>query len=173
MADLRLLIRLGAAILLAGAGACALGPIWAEGIRGQVVDRRTGDPVAGAEVFVAYDMEHATSSYPVDVRWVTTDDQGRFEIPGRVSMMLGPPFSWTVDQYFILVLHPDFGSHGVNEELFESFPSGRIEIEPEDTVKFFEHPSGWVSLCGGLTSEACDRICEMAPKSCATRPDFE
>ena len=96
MASARLLTHVLAlcalACVLAG---CAFGPIWARTIEGQVTDAETGQPVVGAEVFASYksssllDPTHHNYAF----RWATTDDEGRFSIPGRPAPNLWA-FGW-------------------------------------------------------------------------------
>ena len=164
MAGLRLL-RLLIALALAGSSlGCALGPIYARRVEGQVIDKRTGAPVANALVFAVYEMVWREERYPLDTRWDKTDAEGRFAIPGRFSMTLGPPLSQTDRDFFVRVVHPEFGWFG-REEAKEIGRFGYdflFEIEPNSLRRLFKKPGEWGSLCTGLGSEGCHAMCLYA-----------
>jgi len=109
------------------------GPIWARRLEGQVIDKATGQPVPGAEVFVHYWFGKGRMG--VDWRWVTTDTEGRFVFPGHTAIYhfglggcVGP-----MDRYpSIEVLHPEYGTFfwgGGDYEPDWSWRDVRIEVE--------------------------------------------
>ena len=151
--------------LLGSSLGCALGPIYARRVEGVVLDKRTGEGVAGAEVFVVYEIVQGSHRRAADTRWATTDAEGRFAIPGVFSMTLGPPPSVTDRNYFVRVVHPDYGKFSsVANRRVETWPHHRFvfEIEPNSQRGLFESPRHWASLCRGLNSKGCDRMCEYA-----------
>ena len=165
MAGLRFLMPLFALAAACNSLGCALGPIYARRVEGEVVDKQTGKPVADALVFAVYDVEWRSERYEVDTRWARTDAHGRFAMPGHFSMTFGPPFSYTDREYAVFVMHRDYGTFvEVADQRVESWPHHRfrLEIEPNVTRSLFEKPAEWPSLCRGISREGCDAICLYA-----------
>jgi hypothetical protein len=154
-------------ILLGVTSGCALGPIYARRVEGKVVEKATGKPVAGAEVFAGYEVSWGNHSEVIDWHWTTTAADGSFAIPGHVKLILGPPVSRTERYPFFLAVHPKYGtfSQGFGGSAAEDFPGWRsivFEIEPSLSRELFEEPHNWAGLCSGLSKEACDRMCAVA-----------
>lgn len=164
MADLRLL-KLLVCLVLAGASlGCALGPIYAPRVEGQVLDKNTRKPVEGALVFTTYEMVWATHRRPVDTRWAQTDSEGRFAIPGHFSMTLGPPFSSTDPDFFLTLVHPGYGLYAIDdaERIGGSRYDLLFELEPNSSRRLLEESGEYSLLCSRLSHDGCDRMCEYA-----------
>src|SRR5271157_3172722 len=94
MPRMRLLSALGLAGLCLLSGACLeLFPLPTPEIHGQVVDKEAGAPIADAVVMVSWETYGGFpipgSSPPAEIRFATTDAEGRFMIP---SYTLQPGF---------------------------------------------------------------------------------
>lgn len=176
MADLRLLkrwfVRAIAAVLLAG---CTFGPIWAREVRGRVVDRETGKPVVGVEVFVGVDQWSPVwfDSSPVYglFRWATTDEKGRFVIPGEVQ--LRPAIGCTSSRFAVLLYHPQYGAH---QEVWAGrdypYPEPALGETLEFDLKIFpdenldEDGAFWQAHCLSYMEEpACAHLFELQKRT--------
>lgn len=173
MADLRLLRRWGGLALLAALPGCTNPiprPIGLPRIAGTVVDKRTQEPVQGAEVFVAYDLSYhpigAFHSQWVSYarRWVTTDAEGRFDFDPVCFWAVGskdiePPLN-------VHVLHRDFGylSAEVPRERDRWAEELLVEIEPDEyTLRLIHDPRlGSGRVCDGMAPDEFVRCCEVA-----------
>lgn len=165
--DRKRLLTAVAVLVLIGLGSCAIGPIYARRVEGKVVDKRTGVPVAGAEVFASYPVTvPAGHSYEIGHRWATTGNDGRFAIPAHIAVTLGPPISWTRKYPTFDVVHRDYGvfgfSYGKSADKFPGWRNLVFEIEPEISRGLFENTLHWASLCRGMPRKACDRMCMVA-----------
>jgi hypothetical protein len=167
VAHFRLLSAVAIVSLLACTTACALGPIYARRIEGKVVEKGTGKPVAGAEVFAGYEVNSPYFGVDyTDWRWVTTEEDGSFAIPGHVWVILGPPLGRTEPYPGFQVLHKDYGMSGVSYSgrPASAFPGWRnivLEIERGPGLQIFEDPNQQLSACPELMSsdDACERMC--------------
>ena len=167
--DLRLLIAslAAAALLLAS---CSVGPIWAPELRGQVVDGRTGAPVAGAGVFASYTWEVA---HHWDIRWTRTDAEGRFVIPGHIATIAhwGPlTIAADVRGPYMKVVHPAYGalSFGqaapelyTDEREWTDLQNLRLEIVPETDTMLRKIQKDPILICLHYTQEVCLEMCRI------------
>jgi hypothetical protein len=157
------------------------GPIWARRLEGQVVDKATGKPVPGAEVFVNYWYESARAG--VDWRWTTTDAEGRFVFPGHPAIYYFGRGGCVHrrDKYpTVEVLDPAYGVFALGRRLdpYWSWRDNRIEIERDATqLSIFERDRKHndAGECNGMPSAARMRCCEVlygadAHRICAPKP---
>ena len=159
------------ALFLTPAFGCAIGPVWARRLEGRVVHAETGVPVEGALVLQRYYVTGTANSYTFDEQWTTTDEQGRFAIPGHIALTLGLPFHFTGEFPLVEVVHRGLKtSHSFiwendPEPPLPVFPGWReleLAIQPGKSAYVFERTRHWPSLCRGYSSEACARLCELA-----------
>lgn len=165
MARLRLLMCVSVLIALSG---CSVLPRWSPTLEGVVINELTGEPVAGAEVFAAYEVTRTvawkTHSRLRDFHWTTTTSDGRFEIPGHLRESgLGWSSRWMKFPRF-RVLHPELGFFRIGFSRY-SYPGNReleLKVRPSyESRSYFDslEPS---SICPGWDYEACMRMCEVA-----------
>ena len=142
-------------------------PNWLPQIRGTVLDKRSGTPVVGAEVFATWNEIGSDGHLPIATLWATTDEQGQFVLPLLTSERFGIlRYGSEYPEY--LVVHRDYGYGGeerlVNDREFDSalaYYSPVIEIEPDPlTVKTLQDPRAWPWLCRHVTAAACYHACE-------------
>jgi hypothetical protein len=161
-----LLLVIGAALL--SSGCMVLGPIWAEGVSGRIVDSEDGSPVSNAAVLYGYEQSGirvGTSAPRRDVctRYTITDDDGRYNLPGRIC--LAPyllEYTRTSSDFSIWVFHPDYFTTGngfpavdesVTDELVIRMQRGRsLDLEYPDLV----------GLCDDAERETCEGLCQWA-----------
>lgn len=153
------------ASLLACTTGCAIGPVYGPRIEGKVVEKDTGKPVAGAEVFAAYEVNSPSGVHYIDWRWATTEEDGSFAIPGHIWVILGPPGGRTESYPVFRVIHREYGEGGTGftGRAAEDFPGWQnISLEVGGGPRgYFEDPIRWSSLCRGASDAACDRMCEV------------
>ena len=115
-------------------------------VRGQVVAKDTGLPVAGAEVFILwverdtnFDLLAPSRSGHADTRWTTTDPEGRFVIPAhrwkvykrlRRDSKLNGPHAWVVHREYL---------GGITDEPWPT----ETDFDPDD-------PGGWTTSRVGV-----------------------
>jgi hypothetical protein len=166
MASLRLLRLLAVLVLAAVNAGCTLGPIWARRVEGQVIDKHTGAPVVDALLITVYDAFIALDGRAeMDTRWATTDAEGHFVIPGRLSLTFPHPMWFTDRNYAVYVFHPTYGSFlEMSGRRVESWPHHRFvfELEPDGSRLWFRDRSDYSNLCGGFGDEGFGRCCEYA-----------
>lgn len=146
------------------------GPVWERRLEGQVVDKRTGKGVPNAEVFETYIMRDLVSSWPHRTRWTTTDPEGRFVIPGALTIRV-VPFGCTSDRPAIKVVHADYGAIGFmfdDPRRTDEFPGWRdlrLEIRPDESLDHLRKADWPASptpfLCARMTNEGCKRVVEL------------
>jgi hypothetical protein len=171
VADLRLL---SAVFLLLGAGAgCAIGPVYARRLEGRVVDRETGQGVAGTEIFSWYEAHpllgwlEGPEPRRFDHRWATTDESGRFAIPGHLAITFYAWPSYTKRHPSFKVVHPQYGWIFKGYDKHDRFPGWRevefsIQPDPVTLSLLMNDPErGWPSFCSVLGREGCRRACEV------------
>lgn len=161
--------RLALISLLLLATGCSVAPIYARRIEGRVVEWKTGKPVAGAEVFAAYQGTHARGNraYTIDWRWTTSAEDGSFAIPGHFKLNLIPPDGQTEPHPVFIILHREYGKQwrSFGGDAAQDFPGWReivLEIERGPGSFLFAETHRWSSLCRGLSEGACDRMCVVA-----------
>lgn len=164
MADLRLLAFAALSSVALAAVACA--PVWTPRVAGRVVDKATSQPVAGAEVFIHRSESPFLSSYrqKFDKRWQTTDAEGRFDFPGKVS-------AWLKSRIFlriwpkprVLVIDSDYGFQPAHLRKDRSnWTDLVIEMQPhEGFLRSMADPEKAWFLCGSLGGDARLRCCEV------------
>jgi hypothetical protein len=165
MARLRLLVGLAVALGATSLG-CISPPHSRPEIRGTVLDKRSGTPVAGAVVFATWDENApAASPHPVETLWATTDEHGQFVMPATRH-------GWVILGYIsecpgYRVAHRDYGTRGApRASTAEAIPppacySPVIDIAPDPlSIHWLQDPHEWTSLCRGMTAAACYHACE-------------
>lgn len=180
MTDLRLLTLAFAFVLTCGTwlqvwgpGFYTCGPVWGRRVEGQVVDKRTGDPVEGAGVFTHYTVPKL-QSLAVDWRWTTTDADGRFTIPGHVAVLWLGRFGLLkkTDKYpTFYIVHPRYGqslqSFGDAGHYWPGWRSLDFEMEQNDfDLERIREPHrlhNWANLCvwPGMPPAATDECCRI------------
>ncbi len=169
MAGLRLLaVVFGLLVSLGAAERCEAGPFVAPRITGRIVDKRTGQPVAGMTVFVWYEYDVTWSAEPkgggFGTRWQETDAEGRFDFPEQVA---AENVSRQVRVYprpeFVL-LHRDYGSPEVDLPKDPAqWSNVEFRIEPDRMTLEWIGNKEYDSLCAGTWShEAGEHCCQVA-----------
>lgn len=174
MAGLRLLALF---VLLLASGCVTYTPE----IGGRLVDKKTGAPVAGAEVFV---MRSAQSRLPMNsgyrfaYRWTTTDADGRFHFAAAWQRRPSPLVAELGRTPGLEMFHPDYGNAldfatPRNREEWSDFT---VAIEP--SFFWLRYKSGAATssvdpgdACSTLWSEASDHCCLLVygNKACRVR----
>lgn len=162
---IHLLLVIGAALL--SSGCVVLGPIWAEGVSGRVVDSEDGSPVSNAAVLYGYEQHGPRVgggvTRPVCTRYTITDDDGRYRFPGRIC--LAPyllEYTRTSSEPHLSVFHHGYFTAGnvfgwidesVTDELVFRVKRGRSpDLAPPDLY----------GLCRFAERKTCDGLCEWA-----------
>lgn len=139
-------------------------------LAGQIVDKRTGEPIEGVAVYQFYETQnhsiltdHGAGSR--DFRWTMTDTDGRFEFPAHVVAEALRNFVSVYPAPAIILLHRDYGSPNVNApEDRTEWESIVWEIEPD--VRSLEDMQSTGSRCGnpcsGLDGESYDHCYQIA-----------
>lgn len=161
MARLGLLIAGALVVVVASLHlSCSIGPIWADEFRGRVVDRETGRPVEGVEVFVSSFVVGLWYRGVKGTRWATSDSNGEFVLEEELQMWLVPLAIMSWDPPAVKLYHPDYGF--VSYELTSrEFPdSGEpFEIRRElDFIAGSHRSCEWSVLCDRITPEACSHL---------------
>ena len=111
----RLALGLLAAVASSG---CLVLPTWVPAVRGRVVERESGAPVAGVLVHAWYPATHALSHGAG--RWpggsAITNSDGEFFIAGRAKAELIVPFLERGFLPHLIVCDPVYGMIGVADE---------------------------------------------------------
>jgi len=172
MADLRLLTLALAAVasLLAGA--------WCEGSRkvevprlaGQILDKRTGEPVVGMAVYQFYGTFNRTvgthqGTGSRDFRWTTTDAEGRFEFSAHVVAEALRNYVEVGPVPAIVLVHRDYGRPFVDvPEDRSQWESIVWRIEPESySLEAMRSTGSECSVpCSDLEGEAYEHCYELA-----------
>lgn len=171
MAGLRLLAML--ALAVASLLGCFRSRLPAEivtpRLAGYVVDKRTGEGIAGAELFVfrfySWPQLFHTGGAPIATTWTTSDATGYFELPRHVHPVAedereGFKLSPLVFLYFV---HRDYTANYLDlPESQDAWTSLRFEIEPEEaSIEWMQSPSMSSHTCGLLAGEAYAHCCEI------------
>ncbi len=135
-----------------GASALTLGPYG-----GQVVDSRTGEPIAGASVLIYWikiipnNFEGGTE-VPIEVKLTYTDDKGGYLVP-KISTNLG--LSAILDLTYVIIYQPGYEAYRVHVRHFDpeggSSPPKDFK-EKENLVKLdrvppdFDHKSHYKKI---------------------------
>ena len=133
-------------------------------IQGTVVDKRSGAPVAAAEVFATWTESGTAGHFPVQTLWATTDENGQFLLHATRPRWVGRITECPA--YF--VVHRDYGWGGVERPVSPDEPSSPppcyrpvIDIKPDQhTIQELQNPREWPWLCSRITAAACDHACE-------------
>ncbi|HJX34941.1 MAG TPA: hypothetical protein VJ373_07165 [Desulfatiglandales bacterium] len=124
---------------------------------GQVVDSRTGEPIAGASVLIYWikiipnNFEGGTE-VPIEVKLTYTDDKGGYHVP-KISTNLG--LSAILDLTYVIIYQPGYEAYRVYVRHFD--PSGESSPpkdfkEKENMVKLdrvppdFDHKSHYKKI---------------------------
>ena len=166
MADRRLLTVVAAAWALASSTACTLGPIYTHHVAGQIVDRKTRQPIAGAEVFMSYEVYDTliSGNYYADLRWTSTDQDGRFEFPGHWAFDFAGPFFATRSEPDLRWTHPQYGidaiSHGGHRERKPAYDWDKLELTMTRDELFINNVNSGGNLCIDDSMD-CYRACQV------------
>lgn len=172
MACVRLLTLVVALVGCASCGSELPAVVETPPIAGHVIDRRTGEPVEGAEVFVmrayrGHDLFHVTG-YFAQPRWTTTDEEGHFAFPAH---------SYEVPEEIrdglelssrprMMLAHPDYGAPivGLSRDADPArWTSATFEIEPveSDLSSLDRYPTNPDWVCSTFPGGAFKRCCEV------------
>jgi hypothetical protein len=171
MADLRLLAALAmACALLHGCSPRLPAEIVTPRLAGYVIDPRTGEGIAGAELFVyravSWPQLFHRGVGPIAARWTTSDERGYFDLPEyrypipeeeRKGSRLSP-------SVFLRFIHHDYGArYLVLPESREGWASLRFEVEPHpEEIRWVTDPGFSGRVCGVLPPDAYRHCCEVA-----------
>lgn len=145
---------------------CATGPIWAEAVPGQVIDRGTGAPVVGAAVVSFYSqirhVHGARNNKAFCHRRAITDAEGRFRLPAKACVSFA--LLHEDEGRFVDVYHPRYGRFANQFPNVESNELPLIfRIEPRPVGDWFTNPRRWESLCqSGHDDSQCKFLCDWA-----------
>ncbi len=171
MAGLRLLTVVFLVLAVLGvAGRCEGKPFVAPRIAGRIVDKRTGQPVAGMTVFVWYEYDVTWSAEPkgggFGTRWQETDAEGRFDFPEQVAAERVSRQVRVEPVPNVQLLHRDYGRPLV---LLPDDPTQwsnvEFRIEPDRmTLEWIRDTRAHgARICGGpWGQEAYQHCCEVA-----------
>jgi len=169
-------------VVIAVLSGCGLVPRWSPRVEGRLFDARTGDPIEGAEIFAGYLFVSFNTAVPYDVRWTTTDVDGRFAIPGHLRGPSPSILAKISSLPHFNVLHPEYGYfqfHFDTEYLYGfpalEFPGYRnleFRIEPSELeLQIATTPDFYLRMCPSRDRDLCVRACEVAYGS--LEPCFE
>jgi hypothetical protein len=166
MANPRLLIFVGAIAGVLGAGCYRL-PETLEmpEVRGRVVDAETGQPIAGAEVFVWMYAESkamlAISAAKLNAKFQTTNQHGEFAFPAerfvvprqvRRHWRLLSPAPW------VTAVHRDYGWAGIDTTRMEHFEGLTLRMKRDSYLleRLVPHETSLNDWCGGFSDAMYD-----------------
>jgi hypothetical protein len=166
MANPRLLRAAVVALALASSTGCTIGPIYARHVAGRIFDRETQQPIAGVEVFMSYEVYqhiYGGNSYD-DLRWTTTDDEGRFEFAGHWAITRCTFLSGTQSDPDLRWLHPAYGFYAIENNPFRSEKRDWDNLQlvmPRDEffINLVNQGPDLLSLCSNAVD--CHRACEV------------
>lgn len=150
------------AIALTGLVAgCAIVPIHTPRVAGHVIDSRTGEPVAGAEIFVfnyvdvLFPGPEGLGSYEFAGRWTTTDAKGSFTFPARWDFTVPRGITRNEKLYLVLV-HRDYGSPLINTpDNPAKWKSLELRIQPDPkTLEAMKDVLNIIDVCRSLSGDA-------------------
>jgi hypothetical protein len=174
MEDLRLLMLIGGLSAALGTG-CARLPetLNMPEVRGQVVDAESGQPIAGAEVFIFLYAESTAvltiGSVKLGTRFQTAGSNGEFNFPAE-KVQVPRQFRrhwrlpWTVPT--VIALHRDYGKGGLEPEEIDDLLAVTVKVKRNPLLLDRKGPNGVMSnnlsdWCGGYSDEAFYRCCDV------------
>jgi len=162
---IHLLLVIGAALL--SSGCLVLGPIWAEGVSGRVVDSGDESPVSNAAVLYSYEQTGPRVGggirRSVCVRHTITDESGRYHFPGRVC--LAPyllEYTRTNSDPSVTVFHHGYFTAGNTFGWIDESVTDELVIRVQRGQDGFSDPPDLYRLCRSADEKTCDALCEWA-----------
>lgn len=157
MADLRLLTLalVTMASLLTGAWCSGSRKVEVPRLAGQILDKRTSEPIEGMAVYQGYSTMNRSilTTHTVgerDHRWTMTDADGRFEFPAHVVAEALKDYVDIRPTPFIVLVHRDYGRPFVHvPEDRSQWESIVWEVEPDERTR------AWLAD-PGLCNSVCD-----------------
>jgi hypothetical protein len=151
-------------------------PIIAMPRQGRVFDRVTKQPIAGAEVFLNYQLQlnRPRGTRSVETRWTTTDAEGRFYFGPEIFDDVGTKTMLFPRHPSAVVHHKDYELEVRNfSHSGFQFPGVEMPIDmlaPKDDdrelildpLRDYKSPQQIQSLCSGLSEPACEHACQWA-----------
>ncbi len=169
MAGLRLLtVVLLVLVSLGVAARCDGKPFVAPRIAGRIVDKRTGQPVAGMTVFVWYEYDVTWSAEPkgggFGTRWQETDAEGRFDFPEQVAAENVSSQVRVAPRPAFVLLDREYGSPEVHlPDNPAQWSNVEFRIEPDRMTLEWIRGRETSLLCGGPWGhEAAEHCCQVA-----------